>query len=94
MKMNLRNVTIEIKGFGGMKNDLLYTQVLWVSSNRKWVLYKNEDDRMLLEDVVTGEGQFPIIYDDGHVVYDNPCIVPNYVKENVSRCLRKYNNIK
>lgn len=88
--MKLKNVSINIAGI----KDLLYTKVLWVSPNRKWVLYVNEDyDRIMLEDVINGEGQFPIMYNDGSIAYDNPYIVPKYVKENTARCLSKYYNI-
>ena len=87
--MKLKEVKINIAGI----KDLLYTNVLWVSSNRKWVLYLNEDwHRIVLEDVINGEGQFPIMYNDGSIAYDNPYIVPKYVKENIARCLNKYYN--
>lgn len=89
--MKLKEVIINIAGI----KDLLYTKVLWVSPNRKWVLYVNEDyNRIMLEDVINGEGQFPIMDDAGLVAYDNPFLVPKYVRKNVARCLRKYNNIK
>jgi hypothetical protein len=93
--MKLKNVNLKITVFGGIEKEIVYNKVLWVSPNRKWVLYVNEDyNRIMLEDVINGEGQFPIMYNDGSVAYDNPFIVPKYVKENVARCLRKYNNIK
>lgn len=88
--MKLKEIKINICGI----KDLLYTNVLWVSPNRKWILYVNEDyHRIVLEDVINGEGQFPIMYNDGSVAYDNPYVIPKYVKENITRCLIKYYNI-
>ena len=92
--MKLKNVNIKVIGFGGMEKEVIYNNVLWVSPNRKWILYVNEDyHRIVLEDVINGEGQFPIMYNDGSVAYDNPYIIPKYVKENTSRCINKYYNI-
>lgn len=91
--MKLKNVNIKVIGFGGMEKEVIYNNVLWVSPNRKWILYVNDDYKIILEDIINGVGQFPIMYNDNSIGYDNPYIIPKYVKENTSRCINKYYNI-
>lgn len=91
--MKLKNVNIKVIGFGGMEKEVIYNNVLWVSPNRKWILYVNDDYKIILEDIINGVGQFPIMYNDNSIGYDNSYIIPKYVKENTSRCINKYYNI-
>jgi len=51
----------------------------WISPNDIWKIHN--PDGWLIENLKTGFGDRPIVYDDGKVAFDYPEIVPAYVKD-------------
>jgi len=55
----------------------------WISKNKNWKI-EIDDSRLLLSNLKTGVSQYPIIYDNYHIGYDE--IVPAYVRAAVQNC--------
>ena len=63
-----------------MENIVVY----WASKNGLWKIGKWDTSvgrRWYIENTDTGFNDNPIIYDDGRVAFDEPYILPKYVKE-------------
>ena len=82
-----REINLKIRTIGGEK-EVTYNNVLWVSSNRVWILYES-DYGIMLENTSQGTVDYPVLYDDGDIAYDH-FYLPDYVKKNVKRVFHKY----
>jgi len=51
----------------------------WTSPNGVWKIYRR--DGWKIENLKTGFGDSPIVYDSGKVAFDYPELVPEYVKD-------------
>lgn len=51
----------------------------WISPNGIWKIHN--PDGWVIENLKTGFGDSPIVYDNGKVAFDYPEIVPEYVKD-------------
>jgi len=50
----------------------------WISPNRIWRIHR--PDGWMIENLKSGFGDSPIVYEDGKVAFDHPESVPEYVK--------------
>lgn len=82
-----REINLKIRTVGGEK-EIIYDNVLWCSSNLVWILYES-DYGIMLENTTKGTVDYPIMYNNGDIVYDH-YYLPNYVKKNVKRVINKY----
>ena len=82
-----REINLKIRTVGGEK-EIIYDNVLWCSNNRVWILYES-DYGIMLENTTQGTVDYPIMYNNGDIVYDH-FYLPNYVKKNVKRVINKY----
>jgi len=63
-----------------VSNDDIY----WISKNGLWKIGKWKTDRGMqwyIEDTATGYNDNPIVYEDGRVTFDEPYVIPKYVKK-------------
>ena len=63
---------------------------MWVSPNKLWILYANDDGIIQVEKINDVYCDYPLMYDNGDVVYDGYLNIPKYVKENIKRILNKH----
>ena len=71
----------------GNEKEVTYNNVIWVSSNKKWVFYVNESEHFQIEKINDWLGDLPLLYNDGSVVYDSPDSIPKYIKDRVKKTL-------
>ncbi len=50
----------------------------WISPNKVWRIHR--PDGWMIENLKSGFGDSPIVYEDGRVAFDHPEVVPEYVK--------------
>ena len=74
----------------GMEKEITYDNVMWVSPNKLWILYANDDGIIQVEKINDVYCDYPLMYDNGDVVYDGYLNIPKYVKENIKRILNKH----
>lgn len=86
--IEFKTYTCKIEVFGG-KREITYDNVIWLSSNKSWILYINECDHIIIEKINDWIVDFPILYDSGIVAYDTPENIPKYVKDRVYKILVK-----
>lgn len=90
--IKFKNYTCKIDVFGITK-EVTYNNVIWLSSNKKWVFYVNDCDHFQVEKINDWIGDIPLLIDDDTVVYDNPSYIPKYIRDKVKKTLvrlRKY----
>ena len=74
----------------GIEKEITYDNVIWVSPNKLWILYANDDGIIQVEKINDVYCDYPLMYDNGDVVYDGYLNIPKYVKENIKRILNKH----
>ena len=74
----------------GIEKEITYDNVMWVSPNKLWILYANDDGIIQVEKINDVYCDYPLMYDNGDVVYDGYLNIPKYVKENIKRILNKH----
>lgn len=74
----------------GIEKEITYDNVIWISPNKLWILYANDDGIIQVEKFNDVYCDYPLMYDNGHVVYDGYLNIPKYVKENIKRILNKH----
>ena len=74
----------------GTEKEITYDNVMWVSPNKLWILYANDDGIIQVEKINDVYCDYPLMYDNGDVVYDGYLNIPKYVKENIKRILNKH----
>ena len=70
----------------------------WKSPNKIWWIHRREIDRMrgkpesklVIENMTTGYVDIPIVYKNRKVAFDNPFILPKYVKQQYKKMVGGY----
>ncbi|MFW6243283.1 MAG: hypothetical protein ACOC2W_03900 [bacterium] len=65
-------------------------ETLWKSDNEKWIIKKDDAGRIVIIEN-SFYSHFPVIYDDNTIGYDNPFIIPNYVKKELQKIVNELN---
>ena len=74
----------------GMEKEITYDNVIWVSPNKLWILYASDNGTIRIEKINGIYCDYPLMYDNGDVVYDGCLNIPKYVKENIKRILNEH----
>lgn len=74
----------------GMEKEITYDNVIWVSPNKLWILYASDNGTIRVEKINGIYSDYPLMYDNGDVVYDGYLNIPKYVKENIKRILNEH----
>ena len=74
----------------GMEKEITYDNVIWVSPNKLWILYASDNGTIRIEKINGIYCDYPLMYDNGDVVYDGNLNIPKYVKENIKRILNEH----
>ena len=61
----------------------------WKSSNKIWWIHKLKG-KMVIENMTDGYIDFPIIYKNGKVAFDDPFRLPKYVKQQYKKMVGGY----
>lgn len=71
----------------GIEREIKYDNVIWLSSNKRWIFYINDCGHFQIEKLGGWIGDLPLLYDDDSVVYDNSYNIPKYIKDKVQKTL-------
>ena len=86
--IEFKNYTCKIDVLGQEK-EITYNNVIWVSTNKRWIFYINDCEHFQIEKINDWVGDLPLLYEDGSVGYNNPENLPRYIKDRVQKTLIK-----
>ena len=66
VKFKTHTCTIHILGEA---KEYTYENVIWLSSNKKWIFYITSDDHFQIEKIDDIIGDLPHLYDNGEIYY-------------------------
>ena len=89
--IKFKTYTCMIDVLGNVK-EVTYNNVIWVSSDKKWVFYVNESEHFQIEKINDFVTDFPLLYDNGTVIYDNPQNIPKYIRDRIRKTLLNLSN--
>ena len=86
IKFKTHTCTIHILGEA---KEYTYENVIWLSSNKKWIFYITSDDHLQIEKIDDIIGDLPHLYDNGEISYNDRYRIPKYIQDKVEKTLIK-----
>ena len=86
VKFKTHTCTIHILGEA---KEYTYENVIWLSSNKKWIFYITSDDHFQIEKIDDIIGDLPHLYDNDEISYNDRYRIPKYIQDKVEKTLIK-----